>query len=121
MYDPNSSSTADVTQTDFSITYGTGSASGVLVSDTVALGSFSIASQTFGACDDFENLLGGSESGLLGLAWQSLSMSEAVPFAQNLWQSGQLDSPVFGLALRSGSGTCVRQSRLWDRELTVSF
>ncbi|KAK4056619.1 hypothetical protein OIO90_002467 [Microbotryomycetes sp. JL221] len=105
VYDPNSSSTASVSSTPFDIQYGSGSASGILVSDTVTLGTFSIASQTFGACADFESLLGGSESGLLGLGWQSLAMSGAVPFAQHLWQEGGLTEPMFGLALRSGDGT----------------
>ncbi|KAM0788937.1 hypothetical protein ACM66B_003012 [Microbotryomycetes sp. NB124-2] len=105
VYDPTASTSAAVSDTPFSITYGSGSASGTLVTDSVALDTFTVAQQTFGACADFDNLLGGSESGLLGLGWQSLAMSGAVPFAQHLWQSGSLDEPVFGLALRSGDGT----------------
>lgn len=44
-YDSTSSPSAVVSATNFSITYGTGSASGVLVQDIVAMGGFSVASQ----------------------------------------------------------------------------
>ncbi|KAK4055556.1 hypothetical protein OIV83_000102 [Microbotryomycetes sp. JL201] len=105
VYDSTASTSATVSTTPFSIQYGSGSANGMLVTDSVALDTFTVAQQTFGACADFDNLLGGSESGLLGLGWQSLAMSGATPFAQHLWQSGSLDEPMFGLALRSGDGT----------------
>lgn len=31
-----------------------------------------MASQVFAACDTFDNLISGEESGLMGLGWQSL-------------------------------------------------
>lgn len=101
-YDSSTSSTSDVSSTAFSITYvrllslpsyveltalqGTGSASGVLVTDTVSIAGYSVRSdfcsaflaqdphlcsllsnQTFAACDTINNIVSGSISGLLGL------------------------------------------------------
>lgn len=84
LYDPSASSTASSTGTPFSITYGTGAASGSLVSDTISIGGFSVASQVFAACDTFDNLLSGDESGLLGMGWQSLGERAALKPSQNL-------------------------------------
>lgn len=60
--------------------------------------------QAFAACTTFDNLLSGEESGLLGLGWQPLSTSRAVPFIQQLWQQGDLTNPLFGLGYDSNGG-----------------
>ncbi|KAF5366573.1 hypothetical protein D9758_008919 [Tetrapyrgos nigripes] len=69
----------------FSITYGSGAASGTLVSDTVAMAGFSVVDQVFAVCDDVsDGLLTDPVSGLMGLAWQSMLSSGASPFWQTL-------------------------------------
>lgn len=60
--------------------------------------------QTFAACTTFDNLLSGSESGLLGLGWKTLSTSGATPFVQALYEAGDLTNPVFGLGFNEQEG-----------------
>ena len=55
----------------FSIKYGSGEASGYLVSDSVQWGGYTVANQTFALCDQVsEGLLTGQVSGLLGLGFE---------------------------------------------------
>ncbi|KAF5365474.1 hypothetical protein D9758_010807 [Tetrapyrgos nigripes] len=62
----------------FSITYGSGAASGTLVSDSVAMAGFSVVDQVFAVCDDVsDGLLNDPVSGSMGLTWQSISSSGA--------------------------------------------
>ncbi|KEI41448.1 uncharacterized protein L969DRAFT_15467 [Mixia osmundae IAM 14324] len=99
-YDTSSSSTSDSTSTAFEITYGSGSASGTLVTDVVAIGGLSVTSQVFADCDKISNgLLQGSVTGLMGLGFKALSTSGATPFWQNLADGGLLPAQEFAFAL----------------------
>ncbi|KAF5324959.1 hypothetical protein D9758_017738 [Tetrapyrgos nigripes] len=81
---PASSSLKNLNQ-PFSITYGSGAASGTLVSDSVAMAGFSVVDQVFAVCDDVsDGLLNDPVSGLMGLAWETISSSGATPFWQTL-------------------------------------
>lgn len=116
-FDATSSSTFANLSESFSITYGSGSASGYLVSDTVQMAGFEVQGQTFGmrilvssvdrpddvavgVCTTVESgLIDSPVSGLLGLAWKGLSSSGATPFWEQLYESNVLDSPVMGFHL----------------------
>ncbi|ORY76244.1 aspartic peptidase domain-containing protein [Leucosporidium creatinivorum] len=101
LYDPSNSSSAEVTSQPVSITYGTGSAEGVLVSDSMGFGGWE-ANQTFIASPpSLASALVSSpdQTGLLGLAWQGLSESGAMPFVQSLFEAGSLEEPVMGFGL----------------------
>ncbi|VDC02988.1 unnamed protein product [Peniophora sp. CBMAI 1063] len=99
-FDGSSSSSFSNLSESFSISYGSGSASGYLVSDTVQMAGFEVTSQTFGVCDTVESgLIDSPVSGLLGLAWKGLSSSGATPFWEQLYESNVLDSPVMGFYL----------------------
>ncbi len=51
-------------------------------------------------CDVFsDGLLASPVSGLMGLGWQALSSSGAVPFWQSLFQANALDQPLMGFYL----------------------
>ncbi|KZV65093.1 aspartic peptidase A1 [Peniophora sp. CONT] len=99
-FDGSSSSTFSNLTESFSITYGSGSASGYLVSDTVQMAGFEVAGQTFGVSNTVESgLIDSPVSGLLGLAWKGLSSSGATPFWEQLYEANVLDSPVMGFHL----------------------
>ncbi|KAF8990499.1 aspartic peptidase domain-containing protein [Cyathus striatus] len=76
------------------IQYGIGQVSGVIASDTVSMGGFTIPNQTFLAVDEVsEDLLNGSVSGIMGLAFSSIASTEATPFWQALSDGNQLSAP----------------------------
>ncbi|GAA5858526.1 hypothetical protein JCM1840_001243 [Sporobolomyces johnsonii] len=100
-YDPSSSSTSNASSRPFSVTYGSGSASGTLVQDVVSIANYTSTSQTFASCDKLDNIVDGSISGLLGLGWQSIASSGATPLVQELAQSGKLPQGVFGFAFET--------------------
>ncbi|KAF8318714.1 acid protease [Clavulina sp. PMI_390] len=97
-YNPSASSTSKHIGTSFNITYGSGTAAGTLGSDVVRMAGFSLADQVFASCDVVSNgLIATPVSGLLGLAWQPLATSKAVPFWQSL--ASTWDSPVMSFTL----------------------
>ncbi|OBZ66794.1 Pepsin A [Grifola frondosa] len=100
-FDNSSSSTFKDLNTTFSISYGSGAASGTLGQDTVQMAGFQVDSQVFGVVDQItSNLLTSPVSGLLGLGFQSISASGAVPFWEALVDtSGTLDSPLMAFQL----------------------
>jgi hypothetical protein len=99
-FDPSASSTLTNLSTPFSITYGSGSAQGWLVEDQVQMAGFSVASQKFGVANAVSpNLLSNPVSGLLGLAFQTISSSRALPFWQTLVEGGAWQQPVMSFYL----------------------
>lgn len=99
LYQPHSSSTSLVSITPFNIAYQAGGASGVLVSDVMGFGGYSVQSQTFAAANVSSTIVGaGGVNGLLGLGNQPLATSQAIPFVQALYISGQLPQPLFAFA-----------------------
>ncbi|VDC07595.1 unnamed protein product [Peniophora sp. CBMAI 1063] len=88
------SSTLNDTSQSINLTYGAGGVSGILVQDTVTLGSYTIANQTFTAVTDFHpNPISGSTGGVLGLAFVDASFSKATPFWQALFNAGLINQP----------------------------
>ncbi|KAF7369214.1 Peptidase A1 domain-containing protein [Mycena venus] len=82
------------------ITYGSGSVEGFIATDTVTMGSFSVASQTFLTVEQLDQgLIDGTVSGLIGLAFQDLAETQAVPFWQALASNNQLSSPEMAFQL----------------------
>ena len=68
----------------FNVSYGSGEASGRLVSDTVEMAGYSVTNQTFASIQHVtDGLLEGNVSGIMGLGFQSIAASQAMPF----WQS----------------------------------
>ena len=115
----SSSSTFNSTNQPFSITYGSGSASGVLVKDVVQMAGFQVSQQTFGMClsthpssawliDEYpqatcnqvsSGLVSSPVSGIMGLGWQGLASSGATPFWQSLYQGNVWDEPLMAFYL----------------------
>ena len=113
-YTPSASSSYNNLSTSFAITYGSGEAAGSLGEDTVQMAGFSVSNQTFGehrrsflasqyltvwlhkaVCDEISSgLLTSPVSGLLGLAWKSISAYVATPLWENLVENNAWDSPL---------------------------
>jgi cathepsin D len=111
LYDPTkSSSSQQASQSQIQIKYGSGAVEGTLAKDTVSLGGFSL-SQTFLTVDQTtSDLLSGSVSGIMGLAFSSLASTHAVPFWQALLNANQLTSPEMGFWLtRFGDQRSVKE------------
>ncbi|PPQ96798.1 hypothetical protein CVT26_006201 [Gymnopilus dilepis] len=99
-FDPSSSSTFQNQSTTFAITYGSGQAAGSLGSDVVQMAGFSVLNQVFAVCNQVSSgLLSSPVSGLLGLGFQSIATSKAMPLWQTLASSGAWDSPLMAFQL----------------------
>ena len=76
------------------IIYGSGSVAGDLVRDTVVMGGFQVQNQPWLLVDQTSaSLLDGSNAGIMGLAFDTIANTGAVPFWQTLAQGGQLSTP----------------------------
>ncbi|KAJ8095091.1 hypothetical protein PM082_010310 [Marasmius tenuissimus] len=105
------SSTLKESNTPFSITYGSGFASGNLATDTVQMAGFSVPNQVFGICNNVSSgMLTQPVSGLLGLAFETIASSKATPFWETLVKSGTWDSPLMAFQLtRYSNASRVRE------------
>ncbi|KAJ6482527.1 aspartic peptidase domain-containing protein [Mycena sanguinolenta] len=82
------------------ITYGSGSVEGFIGTDTVSMGSFTISSQTFLTVEALDQgLIDGDVSGLMGLAFEGLADTNAVPFWQALASNNKLTAPEMAFQL----------------------
>ncbi|WFD39428.1 cathepsin D [Malassezia japonica] len=96
-YNTHNSKTFQRDQEQFSLSYTTGSVKGYAGSDHVSIGHAVAQSQRLGVVTNAANLsLPKNITGILGLAFQSLSVINAKPF----WQNANLDAPVFSLYLQ---------------------
>ncbi|KAI5481256.1 hypothetical protein MNV49_004876 [Pseudohyphozyma bogoriensis] len=105
LYTPSNSSTSASSGSTFSITYGSGSASGTVYTDTVSIAGYAVSKQGFAACDTMDNIVDGDISGLLGLGWSSIANSGATPLLENIANGGNLSSEVFSFAFKTYSET----------------
>jgi hypothetical protein len=85
---------------------GSGEVSAVLAEDVVSVQGLSVQKQAFGAVtsasDDFN---GYPNSGLLGLAFSSISASQQPTFFENLIREKQVAAPVFSVHMTRGQET----------------
>ncbi|WWD00588.1 hypothetical protein V866_007523 [Kwoniella sp. B9012] len=99
-YDDTASTSKVNLSSSFSIEYGSGTAAGSLVQDLVTLGGYSVASQTFAACDEVSSgLLSTGVSGIMGLSWPALAYSKATPWWVTLAKSSSWSDPLFAFHL----------------------
>ncbi|KAI0358629.1 acid protease [Trametes cingulata] len=99
-FDPTKSSSlqavtsASGSQQTVRIRYGSGQVAGILASDTVTMAGFTVNPQNLVVVEQMtDGLLDGDVSGIMGLAFQALASTDAVPFWQALVNNGQFASP----------------------------
>jgi hypothetical protein len=101
VFQTGSSSSLKNSSTTFRIAYGSGSASGTLATDTVALGGYSVVAQTIALVDEMSAaLISSPMSGIMGFGFQPLSVSNAMPWWQSLASSSGWSQPLFGVYLQ---------------------
>ncbi|KAG9092279.1 hypothetical protein FRC06_000168 [Ceratobasidium sp. 370] len=102
-FDSNSSTTFEDTGEPFKVTYGSGWAQGTIARDHVALGNLRVEHQYIGAATDVsEDFRGSPASGVLGMAFGSISTIKAATFFENLVVTTQVTAPLFGVHLTRG-------------------
>jgi len=102
-YDHTKSSTYVANGTVFNITYGSGPVSGFLSYDNLAWGTNVIKKTEFAEITDVTGLgagwFAGKFDGILGMAFQSISVDNIITPFQLLVNQGLVSSPVFGFYL----------------------
>ncbi|OCF30926.1 hypothetical protein I316_07452 [Kwoniella heveanensis BCC8398] len=111
-FDSSRSSTFRSTGQSFSVEYGSGSVSGVLAQETVSLANTQISGQYFGAVSsESSDFQGNPNSGVLGMAFSSISSSGKATYFENLISTKSVSSPLFGFHLTrrqaQGSQLCI--------------
>ncbi|KAK0557926.1 hypothetical protein OC846_000221 [Tilletia horrida] len=83
----------------WSIQYGKGAAQGTLAADTVSLAGYTVMNSTFALATQVADVLNPPISGLMGMAWKSLSTTGATPFWQAVVEGGNVAAQVFSFQL----------------------
>nr|P27678.1 RecName: Full=Pepsin A-4; AltName: Full=Pepsin I/II; Flags: Precursor [Macaca fuscata fuscata]CAA42425.1 prepropepsin A [Macaca fuscata] len=111
LFNPQDSSTYRATSKTVSITYGTGSMTGILGYDTVKVGGISDTNQIFGLSETEPGffLYFAPFDGILGLAYPSISSSGATPVFDNIWNQRLVSQDLFSVYLSADdqSGSVV--------------
>lgn len=100
-YDHDSSSSYKANGSEFLIAYGSGSLEGYVSQDTVSLGDLVIPKQDFAEATNEPGLAFafGKFDGILGLAYNTISVNKIIPPIYNAIDQGLLDAPQFAFAL----------------------
>lgn len=102
-YDSSKSSTYIPNGTEWKIEYGSGPVSGYLSADTVTVGDVSVRTTTFAEVEDVSGLGQayklGKFDGILGMAFQSISVDNIPTVFQNMIEQKLVDEPVFAFYL----------------------
>ncbi|KAI5933060.1 pepsin A [Manis javanica] len=101
LFNPQQSSTYQATSQTVSITYGTGSMTGILGYDTVQVGGIADTNQIFGLSETEPGsfLYYSPFDGILGLAYPSIASSGATPVFDNMWNQGLVSQDLFAVYL----------------------
>ncbi|RDX55615.1 endopeptidase [Lentinus brumalis] len=102
-YDSSASSTYKANGSEFSIQYGSGSMEGFVSQDTMRIGDLTIKGQDFAEATKEPGLAFafGKFDGILGLAYDTISVNHIVPPFYQMIKQKLLDEPVFSFRLGS--------------------
>ncbi|KAJ2936937.1 hypothetical protein H1R20_g173, partial [Candolleomyces eurysporus] len=102
-YDSSQSSTYKANGSEFSIQYGSGSMEGFVSNDVLTIGDITIRNQDFAEATKEPGLAFafGKFDGILGLAYDRISVNHITPPFYNMINQKLLDSPVFSFRIGS--------------------
>ncbi|KIP05595.1 hypothetical protein PHLGIDRAFT_489683 [Phlebiopsis gigantea 11061_1 CR5-6] len=103
-FDAAASSTYRNTGRRVSVTYGAGRVVGTVAQDTVAVGALSVGAQSFVAVrSESQDFMDYASSGLVGLAFGSISRTGAPTFFESLLAEHKLAAGIFSTHLTRGA------------------
>ncbi|WWC91973.1 uncharacterized protein L201_006926 [Kwoniella dendrophila CBS 6074] len=111
-FDSKKSSTYKSSSQSFGVQYGSGSVSGTLSQETVSIANTNVQGQYFGAVNsESSDFQGNPNSGVLGMAFSSISSSGKSTYFENLISTKSVSSSLFGFHLTrrqaQGSQLCI--------------
>ncbi|KAI0373777.1 aspartic peptidase A1 [Pilatotrama ljubarskyi] len=100
-YDSTASSTYKANDSGFSLRYGSGSVEGFVSQDVLTIGDLTVEHQDFAESTEEHGLAFAFSKfdGVLGLAYNALSVNQLVPPFYNMINQGLIDSPIFSFRL----------------------
>ncbi|KAG8451071.1 hypothetical protein GDO86_003379 [Hymenochirus boettgeri] len=109
LFNPSQSSTYTSNNQQFSMSYGSGSLTGVFGYDTVTVQGISITNQELGLSinEPGTNFVYASFEGIFGMAYPALSAGGATTPMQGMLQQNLLTQPIFSVYLSSQSGEVI--------------
>uniref|UniRef100_A0A803JBK2 Gastricsin n=1 Tax=Xenopus tropicalis TaxID=8364 RepID=A0A803JBK2_XENTR len=109
LFNPSQSSTYTSKNQQFSITYGSGSLTGVFGYDTVTVQGLSITNQEIGLSinEPGTNFVYSSFEGIFGMAYPALAAGGATTPMQGMLQQNLLTYPIFSVYMSSQSGEVI--------------
>ncbi|KAF4126137.1 hypothetical protein GMORB2_1383 [Geosmithia morbida] len=105
-YDSDSSSTYKANGSDFEIHYGSGSLTGFVSNDVFSIGDIKVKGQDFAEATNEPGLAFafGRFDGILGLAYDTISVNKIVPPFNQMVNQKLIDEPVFAFYLADSEG-----------------
>ena len=105
-YNHTASSTYTANGESFAIQYGSGSLEGFLSADVVGVGEFQVQNQTFAEATQEPGLtfVVAQFDGILGLAFQKISVDRVTPVWYNMLAQGLVEQPLFTFWLSQTAG-----------------
>jgi cathepsin D len=107
LYNPSASHTSTDTGKSFTLSYGSGSVTVEEFTDTITIAGLTAPAQSFGAATDLSPGFQPSNfqaDGVIGMAFQSISVFNAPPVFQSLVAAQQTDFSIFAMTLNSTGG-----------------
>lgn len=121
-YNAGASSTYVANGQTFVIEYGSGGVKGFLSQDTIGWGGAKVASQVFAeiTSEQGTSFDAAKFDGILGMAWQTISVDNVVPVFQNLFAQGLVSQNSFAFYLTRITGQAGSTLTLGGYNSTLS-